>query len=136
MGFIQELISEIFSDNIPRKSKVKVIPFNSKNPKTVIPDNTPLYIKRGWMKKGNQYQGYYRTRYGSWRGLIERRGDKFIVIIVSPPKDRLKKHKRWVCFHHKKGNHWSIHLAINPKDGDISAIIYYVEKIINDSYRL
>ena len=34
------------------------------------------------------------------------------------------------------GGRWRIDLAVNPKDGDVGAIIFYVEKVIVDSFRL
>jgi len=105
------------------------------NAKYVIPDNTPLHIKRGWIRRNNDYRGYYRTQYGAWKGRIVRRGDKFNVFISNPPIKKLEKHSRWPCFHQDKGKTWRIVLAVNPNDGDVGSIIFYIEKIIIDSYR-
>ncbi len=106
------------------------------NPKMVTPDTTPLYVKRGWKKKDNTYTGYYRTRHGAFKGKIERRGDKFYVFIHKPPVSQLQKHSRWVCFHERGRNRYEIHLAKKPVDGDISSIIFYVEQLIIESYRM
>jgi hypothetical protein len=103
---------------------------------TVRPDNTPLHQKRGWIRRSNIYQGYFRTRYGAWRGEIERHGDKFKVFIYSPPREQLSKHSRWQCFHQEGRDKWRIHLAVNPKDGDVGAIVFFVEKLVIDSFRL
>jgi hypothetical protein len=102
----------------------------------IRPDNTPLYIKRGWTLKGNTYRGYYRTRFGAWAGTIVRQGDLFKVLIQDPPMEKIQKHSRRGCFSQEKGNTWRINLAVNPKDRDVSAIIYYVEKVINESFML
>lgn len=119
-----------------RKPAVKVIQAQRlKKINIVRPDNTPLYLKRGWAVKRNKYHGYYRTPYGAWRGEIFRRGDKFNVLIFKPPLDKIKKHSRWPCFHKEKMNKWRIDLAKNPRDGDISAIIFYVERLIIESFR-
>jgi hypothetical protein len=49
---------------------------------------------------------------------------------------QIKKHSRWSCFRKQRGNKWRIVLAVNPKDRDISAIIFYVERVISDSFKL
>jgi hypothetical protein len=125
---------EIFTRKSIRKPVVKVIRPQQPNPRVVKPDNIPLYVKRGWAKNGNTYHGYYRTRYGAFRGEITRRGDKFNVFIFKPPVEQIKKHSRWPCFHQGKNDQWRIALAKNPTDGDISAIIFYVERIIIESF--
>ena len=116
--------------------KVALAPPRTLTHNTIKPDNTPLHLKRGWTRRGNHYQGFYRTRYGAWQGVIERRGDRFKVHIFKPPTEQIRKHPRWPCFHEETGGRWRIDLAVNPKDGDVGAIIFYVEKVIVDSFRL
>lgn len=100
------------------------------------PDNTPLYVRRGWSGTGNIHKGYYRTRFGAWQGRIERHGDIFDPYIKNPPVSQLKKHPRWVCCQKQKGNEWLIHLHKQPSDKDIGSIILYVESLIIESHRL
>lgn len=127
-------------DLFRKRGTAKVVvmppPFPNSYRNAVKPDNTPLHVKRGWIEKGNLYRGYYRTKYGAWRGEIERRGDKFRVFIFKPPQNQIKKHSRWACFHLVRGNKWRIDLAVNPKDRDVGAIIFYVEKVVSESFRL
>lgn len=118
----------------PKKPIVKVIRAPVFNRRAVKPDNTPLYLKRGWKTNRNKYQGYYRTIYGAWRGEIIRRGDVFNVFIFKPPLEQIKKHPRWPCFHRQRKDRWRIDLAKIPKDKDLSAIIFYVESIIFESF--
>ena len=120
--------------NTTKRPVVKVIRSPVLTRRAVKPDNTPLYLKRGWTTNRNRYQGYYRTTYGAWRGEINRRGDKFNVFIFKPPIEQIKKHSRWPCFHKVKNDKWRIDLAKNPKDGDPSAIIFYVERIVVESF--
>jgi hypothetical protein len=137
MGWFSSLIRELIVEiERPRPVKGALAPPRRLDHRTVRPDNTPLYLKRGWTKKGNTYHGYYRTKHGAWRGEIERRGDKFKVFIFRPPEERIRKHRRWPCFHDEGGCRWRIQLAVNPKDGDVGAIIFYVEKVIVESFRL
>jgi hypothetical protein len=116
------------------KPVVKVLRSQAFTKKAIKPDNTPLYLKRGWTAKRNRYRGYYRTAYGAWRGEIIRRGDKFNVFIFNPPIEKVKNHPRWPCFHKDKSGRWRIDLAKNPKDRDLSAIIFYVERVIIESF--
>jgi hypothetical protein len=136
-GTTRSVIMGLFTNltkKFQKKPVVRVITPQQPKPRIVQPDNTPLYVKRGWAKNGNTYHGYYRTRYGAFRGEITRRGDKFIVYIFKPPVEQIKKHSRWPCFHQEKNDKWRIALARNPNDGDISAIIIYVERIIIESF--
>jgi hypothetical protein len=56
------------------------------------------------------------------------------VFIFKPPIEQIKKHSRWSCFHQEKNDKWRIVLAKNPKDKDPSAIIFYVERIVIESF--
>jgi len=124
----------IFTRKALSKPVVKVIRPQQSTPKVIRPDNTPLYVKRGWSTNGNTYHGYYRTVHGAWRGEIIKRGDRFNVFIFNPPVEQIQNHSRWPCFHIVKNDKWRIDLARNPNDGDISAIIFYVERIIIESF--
>ena len=133
IAFLEWLIA-LLNKEATAKPVVKVIGPQALTRGAIKPDNTPLYVKRGWTGRMNEYQGYYRTPYGAWRGEIVRRGDKFNVFIFKPPIDQVKKHSRWACFHKERKDRWRIDLAKNPKDGDLSAIVFYVERIIFESF--
>lgn len=97
-------------------------------------DTTELWRRQNWVKKGNCYEGWYRTRFGAWQGRIERRGDIFKPTIFDPPVQQLKKHPRWVCFGRIKGKWWRIHLAINPAGQDVDSVLFNVERILDESF--
>ncbi len=118
-----------------KNTYIKTINTIPLNPKIVNPDNTPLYIKPGWIQDGNKYRGYYRTRFGAWKGEIAKKGDIFRVYIFNPPIKQLKHHPRWPCFHERNTRKWEIDLAKNPTDFDVNAVIFYVEKIIVESHK-
>jgi hypothetical protein len=118
-----------------RPTRLRSVSDRNRPNKVVVTDD-PLYVKRGWSTKGNTHSGYFRTKYGAWKGNIVRRGDKFDVNIFSPPKDHLEKHPKWVCFTPNGRGKYNIHLHTNPNDRDIGAIIFYVEKIINESFQM
>lgn len=100
-------------------------------------DQTPLIQKQRWKSKGNTFSGYYRTRYGAWRGEIIRRGDWFDVFIWLDPRiPNIERHNRWICFHHISGRKYQINLAHNPADRDPSAIIFYVQKVIGECFTM
>lgn len=102
----------------------------------VRPDTTPLHVKRGWVEGSKGYAGYYRTRYGAWKGSIQRRGDRFRVYIHNPPTDQLKQHSRWVCFYWKRRGVYEINLSLNPRGKDIDSVIFYVEQILCESFEM
>ena len=117
----------------PMRSKVRrIVPSYHGN--TVKLDTTPLSRQRGWVQKNNRYSGYYVTKYGTWFGGIEQRGDRFRVYIENPPMTELRRHSRWPCFHRMQHDWWEISLHTGPKDGDVNAIIRYVERLIHESF--
>ncbi len=116
--------------------QIKVVHHKNTSPNLVKADNTSLALKRGWVRKGNGFAGYYRTSYGAWKGEIFRRGDKFNVFIYNPPVNNLKNHSRWPCFEERERNRWYVNLAVQPQDGDVGAIIFNVERIIIESFQL
>lgn len=106
------------------------------NSRSVKLDNSSLSAKRGWSQSGNSFRGYYRTKYGAWKGHIRRRGDKFDVFITNPPEEQMENHSRWICFHKAKGKDYKIDLSLNPKDKSVDSIIFYVERLIIESFEM
>lgn len=102
----------------------------------VAHDTRSLLKRRGWKHKGDVSLGYYQTPYGSWFGGIERRGDRFRVYLENPPINALELHEKWICFHKRKNDWWEIHMHTNPHDRDHSSIIFYVERLISESFKL
>lgn len=117
-------IFEDFFQQMKFKYDLRYVPF----------DERSLLEKRGWTRDGDSYIGHYRTRYGAWKGSIRRRADKWDVFIFNPPKEKLKNHSRWVCFYHQGSKKYRINLALAPKDKNVDSIIFYVEKIIYESF--
>lgn len=100
----------------------------------VRPDNTSLLKKRGWKQYGNTWIGHYATVKGTWPGRIERRGDIFVVLIKNPPPE-VEHSGRIQCFSEHGGGWWDVHLHTNPVDGDVNAIVDYVERLLHRAFR-
>ena len=98
-------------------------------------DATSLLQQRGWRQTRNLYSGPYATAYGVWLGLIEHAGDCFRVLIKNPPVDIVKAHPKWTCFSRDQHGWWRVDLAVNPVDGDVNAVIHYVERLLTESFK-
>lgn len=137
MGIFSRLIS-VPDPTKPRPAKGVVRhPSPSKkvvrnNVRHVRRDSTPLAQQRGWKRSGNTWNGSYATSFGTWDGKIEKRGDIFDVFIKKPPT-QVQNHSKWACFSRRKYGWWLIHLHNNPADGDVSAIILYVERLLTEA---
>ena len=95
-----------------------------------------LMQQRGWQRTKDGWAGPYATRHGTWPGTIHKAGDTLRVYIRNPP-DALRRHHKWHCFHKHDDSGWfSMHLSINPVDGDPNAVIRYCEQIITESFKL
>ncbi len=135
---VQDLFDKainFINESLNKEPIVKVLHQSPYSQNTVKPINTSFYIQRGWIHSGNGYYGYFKSRYGAWAGEIVRRGDIYEVFIIDPPVNQLKNHHHWMCFHESDGNKYSIHLIEQPVNGDVGAIILFVERLINVSFQ-
>ncbi|MGH1419405.1 MAG: hypothetical protein ACRBCJ_11160 [Hyphomicrobiaceae bacterium] len=139
MGFFSFLFSQP-AQSQPRPVK-GVVRHNSPSPKVVRNgvrhvrrDTTPLFQQRGWKQSGNKWRGSYSTSFGTWDGKIEKHGDVFDVMIKKPPA-QIQNHSKWQCFSKRKNGWFNIHLHDNPVDGDVSAVILYVERMLTEALK-
>ena len=116
------------------------VPARGDDPRLVQRSNVAMWVQRGWKRSGNLYSGVYASKWGTFRGSIEKRADTWMVSIQPPPE--MSNNPRWGCFHpqpNKAGWYW-IHLAQPPRDpsddGCVSSIIVYVERLISESFRI
>lgn len=113
----------------PVSSKIKT------SSKTVPPRSSdPLWKERGWQKKGNKLEGYYRTKYGSYEGEIKLI-DPPKFFIYNPPAG-IKEHEHNLCFQYKgrERGKSKIRVHFNPKPSleDFSEGIRGVERVLKD----
>ena len=98
----------------------------------------PYHVEQGWQRSGGgllsnlKLKGYYRTRYGSFRGEIKL-GSSPSFYIFKPP-DELRDHSHWVCFSPRGGGRYSIHFVVRPRDVD--SAIMQIERMIHEAFRL
>src|SRR2546430_406767 len=77
------------------------------------------YLKqRGWSRTAlptdSEWHGWYRTRWGSFRGRVA--GSNPPRYYLFKPPEQLKRHSHWCCFS-DQGNGWySVHFRKAPKD--------------------
>lgn len=89
--------------------------------------------QQGWQQNGGVWEGYYRTRYGSFRGLIEQHSSEFRFFIFDPP-DEVLYGPHGGCFKavDLTGKKFWIHFSYKP--ADIDSGILEVEKIVRGSF--
>jgi hypothetical protein len=93
----------------------------------------PYWQQNGWLKRGNTYQGYYRTSYGNWEGLIEEEYVNSYSFFIYNPPNKLKFSRHWDCFAYKGDGKYSIHFSEKPED--ISSGIIVVERLISEAFK-
>jgi len=94
--------------------------------------------EKGWLKARNKtsntYRGYYRTTYGSFRGMVTETiyGSKISFYIYNPPS-KLQDHPHGHCFfkHQGKGKFF-IHFKVKPEN--IDSGIKKIEHTIYESF--
>ena len=105
---------------------------------TVRASTLPYHRERGWAKKGRLLKGYYRTKFGSFRGEIELRpGGEHKFFIYNPPETVLSG-PHAACFNKagitEGGYKYSIHFRVHAKDTDSG--IMAVERTIYESFKI
>jgi hypothetical protein len=103
-----------------------------------IKRSTRTYMEgTGWQHTSTtprEWHGYYRTRFGSYKGrIIASTPPQFHV--YNPPKGLKERHSHAACFN-KIGDYawYSVHFKILPKDLDSGVI--ELERILREAYLL
>src|SRR5438045_2411189 len=89
--------------------------------RTIRGSSKTYLSERGWRRisafPNHEYQGCYRTRYGSWGGKLVA-GANPRYYLYKPPEALKLKHSHSACFS-SQGNGWySVHFRKIPKDLD------------------
>jgi hypothetical protein len=104
-----------------------------------IKRSTKTYLQQqGWrlneLRTGSEWQGYYRTRYGSFKGRVLPSASTPRFYLYQPPETLKAKHPHGACFS-ALGNGWySVHFRRVPKDLDSGVMT--IERILTECMRL
>jgi hypothetical protein len=118
--------------------------------KKLLPFKKPIVIKRsmktyiteqGWRltyEKGEaQFEGWYRSKYGSYFGKIQNLASSRPSFFIKDPPKELDRHSHRVCFTERPnmGKGWyNVHFSIMPRDLDSGVL--HIERTINESFGL
>ena len=99
----------------------------------------PYLQEKGWVFTygiNAQWNGYYRTRFGSFKGRIVPRADPKRRYFIHNPPERLH-HHHWACFSEMKGMEqggwYAVHLLPFPKD--IVSGVLAIERVIDEAFK-
>ena len=114
--------------------------------KKLLPFGKPIEVKRsaapyieqtGWQQSisttPREWHGYYRTRFGSYKGRITASTPPQFYI-HKPPAGLKTKHSHSACFTALADGWYSVHFRIMPKDLDSGVI--KLERILCEAYLL
>jgi len=116
------------------KATVKIKVIHHKKAVQVIGTDKdyPYWKENGWVRVRNGYQGYYKTDYGKWRGLIqENYKGNYSFFIIDPP-EKIMKSTHGPCFFDLGDEVHTVHFDKAPKD--VSSGIVIVEKTISQAF--
>ncbi len=131
--FFRNIVKEKVSSsakNVVKNRHYKTI--NSQ--KSVKRNIAPLWQERSWNKQGNSYKGFFRTKYGSYKGEIIVRYQGLIQFYIFNPPKCLARHSHFACFIPKEGNRYEIHFSTKAKNIDTG--IMEIEKILAEAHEL
>jgi hypothetical protein len=116
--------------------------------KRFFPFSLPITIKRrpkgylpeqGWELSGGlnpQWNGYYRTRFGSYKARVVPKAEPNRRYFIHNPPESLRNH-HWACFTEMKGMEqggwYAVHLLPFPKDIDSGVLA--IERVIDEAYK-
>ena len=116
---------------VPRARAPAYPPAPSSNSTLVPRAEKPLWECRKWLKRGNFFTGYYRTRFGSWRGEIQNLPSGILVWVFNPPEEVFSGHFA-PCFAFQGDGKYEVHFRIKPISVDVA--IVGVEQAIKESF--
>jgi hypothetical protein len=94
----------------------------------------PYWEEAGWHKQDGNYDGFYRTRFGTWPGAIAVSPSNRVEVYIHNPPPILRRHPHWQCFFPRKNGWRFIH---SPSEiEDVSAAILSVERTITEAYEM
>lgn len=105
-----------------------------KSQKSVKRNIAPLWKERNWNKQGNTYKGFFRTKYGSYKGEIIERYQGYIQFYIFNPPKCLARHSHFACFIPKEGKKYEIHFSKKARTLDEG--IMSIEKILSEAHQL
>jgi hypothetical protein len=91
----------------------------------------PYWQERGWVRQGHDYQGCYRTRFGSWKGRAEVGASGVARMFICNPPAVLEDHPNWPCFFMRRDGWYHIHTH-NPFG--LSEGILRIEEILTEAH--
>jgi hypothetical protein len=97
----------------------------------VPPKDRPIWVSKHWVPKGTQLHGFYRTRFGSFRGVIDRFDTLRPDFYVLNPPPELREHSHWPCFHKRGEGVFCVHFDPAPPNAD--AGILAIEQVLADA---
>ena len=101
---------------------------------TVQRSQLPYWKERGWKRLFGKFRGYFRTKYGSWRGEATLSpGGRVEMFIFNPPA-LLEGHPHGICFMDRGGGKYFVHTSDN--NHDLSSGIIRVEQILTEAFKL
>ncbi len=104
-------------------------------PMVVKRTQKPYWKQRGWGKSGNKYYGYYRTKFGSFRGQARISPSRQTKLYIQNPPDCLREHSHWACFV-KENNGWFFIHNNDNGEFDLSSGIIQIEQILTEAFKL
>lgn len=92
----------------------------------------PFWMQRNWLRRGDEYFGFYRTPYGSYRGEIVCRYIGKIQFYIFDPPSCLKGHPHAACFFPKGAGKFEVHFS--KKSRTVDDGILAIEQVLIDAF--
>jgi hypothetical protein len=95
-------------------------------------DTRPVWMQKRWRQQGNEYHGYFRTRFGSWKGRMYVSPSGRVDLFIHNPPDALHRHPHWACFSALKDGWYSIH---HYGIYELSSAIVHIESMLAEAFQ-
>ena len=110
-------LRSLFRRNVRGVGPVTSLDANGEKPCSLVPRGTQSFFQeRGWKRRGNTIQGYYRCEYGSFTGKVVRPFSNKPVYYILDPPEALLHGVHGECFLERDENVFEIHFSPTPKN--------------------
>lgn len=103
-----------------------------RKPIVVQRDSRPYWQQRGWTASGDEFMGFFRTPFGSWKGKAKVSPSGRVELFIQYPPAVLERHSHWTCFRWRFGGWYFVHT--NEPIEDLSSGILAIENILTEAH--
>lgn len=97
-------------------------------------DPRAYWEQKTWVSRGHQFDGWFRTPYGSWKGRADRTPSGTLEVYIQNPPTFIDSSPHRSCIQDRGGGWHFIHVTNGVSD--LSSAIIHIEHLLVEAFML